>query len=71
MNRWVLFNTRGVVSLVHQDLESREQFHCGDVRLDTPPELVLEWIAEHEMQPWDVVQFPDGAQLHVMKGAWS
>lgn len=66
MAKWVLFeNRRGTWSFNHQSLGKTHE--CGELRPDTPPKMVVEWIIEQgRAQPGDIIRFADGSAIQVL-----
>lgn len=60
MGKWRLFkNERDFLSLVHLNLLTGRVSDCGELRLDTPEQMVIDWIMHTDaVRPGDVIQFP-------------
>lgn len=68
MGKWtVIENERGFWSFLHLNLLNGVQTLCGELRTDTPPEMILEWIVNcGSSTPGDVVRFADGQVLTLL-----
>lgn len=70
MAKWVVQeNRRGNLSLTYKNLLSGQVFECGELRRDTPADMILKWIVkEGGPNPGDLIRFPDGTILQVHGG---
>jgi hypothetical protein len=65
MARWTLYENRhGSLSLKYKNSLGKV-FACGDVRLDTAPITIVQWLVEHDVAAGDTVHFDDGTALFI------
>jgi hypothetical protein len=60
MAKWLLYqNSSGFYTLKYRNPVTNTDFTCGELRLDTPRKMILQWILEQNTySQGDVVCFP-------------
>lgn len=65
MAEWTVFPSKsGNLNLSYKNSITGQKHQCGEVRLDTPREMIVKWVVEQELNPGDLVKF-DGLTLAV------
>ncbi|MCI0573868.1 MAG: hypothetical protein L0Y66_24290 [Myxococcaceae bacterium] len=61
MAKWLIERREeGLLRLTYIYLQTGKTFHCGDLRADTPLDLIVEWIVtKGEPNPGDWIVTPD------------
>ncbi|MCI0674077.1 MAG: hypothetical protein L0Y64_26825 [Myxococcaceae bacterium] len=61
MAKWLIGRREdGHLRLTHVNLQTGMTFHCGDLRADTPLDLIVEWIVtKGAPNPGDWIVTPD------------
>ncbi len=67
MAKWVLYeNNRKFLTLLYRNIVTGAVFNCGELRADTPAQMILEWVLEQPAhQAGDIIKFPDGSVIQV------
>jgi hypothetical protein len=66
MARW-LINPKGKRTLTVRYETRGQETNCGDIRVDTPEAIVLDWVLKQtSSQPWDTIHFRDGRVATLM-----
>ena len=67
MAMWSCYqNRRGNLSLLYR---TSEQVHdCGEMRMDTPESMVLEWVLSRTYVAGDIIHLPSGPLLCLRPG---
>lgn len=57
MARWVLYeNNRNHLTLLYENATNGRVFNCGELRRDTPEQMIVQWVLEQEAaQPGDLI----------------
>lgn len=71
MSKWLWYlNRHNCFTFLHRNLLEGTIFNCGDLRHDTPDEMVVEWIVNQEAcQVGDVIRMPNGDVLSILPEA--
>ncbi|MCI0569381.1 MAG: hypothetical protein L0Y66_01385 [Myxococcaceae bacterium] len=61
MAKWLIERQEdGLLRLTYVNLQASTTFHCGDLRADTPLDLIVEWIVtKGAPNPGDWIVTPD------------
>jgi hypothetical protein len=68
MGKWIIYlNAQQHFTLVYRNLLEGTSFACGELRRDTPMQMVLKWIVEQAaVRAGDLVKLPDGSIVQFM-----
>jgi hypothetical protein len=66
--KWILYeNNRSFLTLLHRNLVNGQVFNCGELRRDTPVQMIVKWVLDQAaVQPGDLIKFPDGDVVQVL-----
>ena len=48
---WNCWRRRGTISMEFKNRATGASWHCGEVRGDTPPKMILDWILTQSLAP--------------------
>lgn len=61
MAQWqIRENRKGSLDLNYRNKITGQTFYCGELRRDTPRRMIVEWVANQNPNPGDVIRFSDG-----------
>jgi hypothetical protein len=65
--KWVVYENRNkFLTLLYRNLTTGTTFVCGELRADTPTQLILRWVLEQAAAaPGDFIKFQDGSVLQL------
>ena len=71
MASWLIkTNKTGSLDLTYKNAQTGQVFECGQIRKDTPKEMVISWITDKgNPNAGDLIRFHDGLTLCIQQGA--
>jgi hypothetical protein len=66
--KWVVYeNNRKVLTLLYRNAVNGAVFNCGDLRPDTPPAMIVQWVLEQAaLNTGDLIQLQDGTTVQYL-----
>lgn len=66
MSKWVVYeNGKKNLQLIHKNSINGLVHNCGELRLDTPKAMIVDWVLKQDPQPGDLIKLWDGTVIQV------
>lgn len=60
MAKWNCYSSKGNLNLSYRNFATGQEYQCGKMRLDTPRDMILDWVVNQDPNPCDTIKFENG-----------